>query len=172
MSVMPEEEILRQFLRRYNQNPLEWRIYGGTSPAGYPEVLITNPGYSWLLKRDSQYSGMPGIGGRLEQCVSPKSISAQSGFRPISKYAMEKIVAMMEQGADPIEAMKIVETSLRQDPTTFDEIERIRPPGVLRGPIMLSHRPLQHIIGGQLDLDAKLEIELRKMQARRTGYIG
>ena len=170
MSVMPEIEIWKQFFRRYNRNPLDWRIYDGISSAGFPERLISSPNYSWMIKYD--YSGRPGISGRIEsQITPPKFELEQAGFRPIPKYAIKKMAQMFEEGFDMsevLEAMKIIERILAQEPTTFDEIERMRPPGIIRGPILNTQRPLQSIIGGQSKLDLKLDTELEKMRRKLT----
>lgn len=172
MSIMSEEEILKEFLKKYNQNPLGWRMSTGISPAGHSELLITHPNYSWLIKRDSPYSGVPGIGGRLEGYLNPRLGVEQSGYRPIPRHSMKKIIAMVEEGIDPIEAIKIIGTILTQQPATFDELKRMRPPGVVQGPILHSYRPIQSIIGRQLELDLKLEAELEKLKGGRTTYIG
>jgi len=172
MDIMSEVEIWKQFLRRYNQNPLGWRMYAGVSNAGYSELLINHPKHSWLIKRDSLYSGMPGIGGIIEDSVKPELRVEQTGIRPIPKHAIKKVVAMVEGGIDIMEATKIIDSILAQEPTNFDELKRIRPPGVMQGPIVHFYRPIQSIVGGQLELDAKLEAELERLKERRTSYIG
>ncbi|HKZ45360.1 MAG TPA: hypothetical protein VJ343_01520 [archaeon] len=172
MSTIPELEIWKQFFRRYDQNPMGWEMYAGISRKGYPELLIDHPEYGWLIKRDSQHSSAPGIGVKLGEYVNPKASLRKSGFRPVPERAMKKIAVMIEEGFNPLEAMEIIETVLAQPPTTFDEIRKINPPAVMEGPISYSHRPLHSIIGGQAELDAKLDLELERLMRRKTAYIG
>ncbi|MEM2094395.1 MAG: hypothetical protein QXI32_03760 [Candidatus Bathyarchaeia archaeon] len=167
MSVTSEEEIWKQVWRRYNQNPLGMRMYAGVSPHGHPELLIVGPQESWIIKRDSPYSGRPGIGGVLQETVKPKVEVEQAGLRPIPRYALKKMMAMAEAGVDIVEVAKIIGSILAQDPVSFEELERIRPPSVMQGPIVHSPAPIQSIIGGQVELDMKLEAELQKL---RRGY--
>jgi len=168
MIIMPETEIWKQFFRRYNRNPLDWRIYSGISDTGNLQLLINSPNHRWLIERDSAYSDRPGIGGVVEECIVPKLNLEQSGYRPVPEKIMEKLIPVMEEETDSGESAKIIESIMRCEPTTFEEIRRIRPRAIMRGPIMLSPRPIQSVIGGQLELDAKLEAELEKLKNKRT----
>ena len=169
--MMPEGEIWKEVWKRYNQNPLGLRMYAGISSMGHPELLITSPKGSWMIKHDSPYSGKPGMGGRIESCVKPKLKVEQAGLRPIPRDAIRKMIAMVEEGIDITEATKLINSILAQEPTTFDNLRRIRPPAIMQGPILHSPRPLQSIIGGQLELDLKLDAELEMLKRRFTTYI-
>jgi hypothetical protein len=170
MSVTSEDEIWRQVWRRYNQNPSGLRMYAGVSSHGHPELLITSPADTWIIKRDSPYSGRLGIGGVVQEPVRPRVEVEQAGLRPIPRYALKKMMALAEEGVDVVEAAKLIGSILAQEPVTFDELKRMRPPSVMQGPIVHSPAPLQSIIGGQLELDRKLEVELEKMR-RGLSYI-
>ena len=61
MSITPEDEIWKEVWRKYNQNPLGLKMYSGISSRGHPELLITSTKESWMIKRDSPYSGRPGL---------------------------------------------------------------------------------------------------------------
>jgi hypothetical protein len=173
MIIMPETEIWKQFFRRYNRNPLNWRIYSGISDTGNLQLLINSPNYRWLIERDSAFSDRPGIGGMVEECIVPKLDLEQSGYRPVPGKIMKHMIALMEEGKDYAEAAKIIESAMRCEPITFEEIGRIRPRAIMSGPIMLSPRPIQTVVGGQLELDAKLEAELEKLKKRRiASYVG
>lgn len=171
VSIIPEEEIWKEVWKKYNLDPLGLRMYAGLSSTGHPELLITSPKDNWMIKRESPYSGKLGIGGRLEEYFKPKLQIDQAGFRPIPRYAIKKMIAMAGEGFDIIEATKIIESILAQEPTTFEELRRIRPPGVMQGPILHTYRSLQSIIGRQLEVDTKLEMELEKWK-RRLGMYG
>ena len=168
MSITPEDEIWKEVWRKYNQNPLGLKMYSGISSRGHPELLITSTKESWMIKRDSPYSGRQGIGGRLQESIRPRLNVEQAGLRPIPRYAMKKMIAMAEGGIDIVEAAKIVGSILEQEPVTFDELERIKPPSVMQGPIIHSPTSIQSIIGGQLELDMKLEGELEKLKRGLT----
>jgi hypothetical protein len=170
MAIMSEIEVLKEFFKRYNRNPLGWKMYQGVSPTGNPELLINHSKYGYLIKRDG-YSGMPGIGGRIEERLDLKLGTEQSGLRPIPRYAMKKMIAMIDEEAEPTEIIKILEAILSQPPVTFNELKRVRPPVVIQGPISHSHRPVQSVVGRQLELDAKLELELEKLKRIRTARI-
>lgn len=168
MSVTPEDEIWKEVWRKYNQNPLGLRMYAGISSRGHPELLITSAKESWMIKRDSPYSSRLGIGGRIQESVRPRLDVEQAGLRPIPRYAMKRMIALAEEGIDIVEAAKMISSILAQEPMTFDELERTKPHSVMQGPIIQSPTSLQSIIGGQLELDRKLEIELDKFKRGLT----
>ncbi|MEM4311187.1 MAG: hypothetical protein QXX95_02220 [Nitrososphaerales archaeon] len=168
MSILSEEEIWNEVLRKYNKNPLGFRIYSGISPSKNLELLITNPNESWLLKRDSLYSGKKGLGVRLNEKINIDIKVEQAGLRPIPGYIAKRLIAMSEEG---INFGKIIEEILKQEPKSFDEIKKKKPLGILQGPILHSLNPLQSLIGKQLELDKKLEYEIEKLKRSSTYYI-
>jgi len=168
MSIAPEDEIWKEVWRKYNRNPLGLRMYAGISSGGHPELLITSAKESWMIKRDSPYSGRLGVGGRIQESISPRLDVEQAGLRPIPRHAMKKMIAMAEEGIDIVEAAKIIGSILAQEPVTFDELERTRPPSIMQGPIIQSPTSLQSVVGGQLELDMKLELELEKLKKGLT----
>jgi len=172
MSVMPEIEVWKQFFRTYNRNSLGWGRYVGISDKGNLQVLINGPNYRWLIERDSAYSDRPGIGGMVEERIVPKLDLEQSGYRPVPGKIMEKLIPIMEEEPDSEEVEKIIKSILNLEPITFDEIRRTRPPAIMTGPIMLSPRPIQTVVGGQLKLEVKLEAELEKLKKKRiSSYV-
>lgn len=170
MVTMSENEVRRQFYRRYDQNPVGWTIYHGISREGHPEILISHPDYTWLIKRESPHSNSPGIGMKIDEYVEPKVVMQKTGLRPVPEDIMKKIDFIIQEERDPSEIVELIEQILTKNPTTRDEAEKISP-ALMDGPIYFSPRPLQSIVDRQLDLDLKLERELRKLTKRRTGYI-
>ena len=117
MEIVPEDVIWAEFRKKYEEKPKGWRIHSGLSPKGFPELLISGPKESWLMKRESLYSGKLGVGGRIPEgiklnskilrpstlinCfgISPKNLSlvpaagmiATKSLFTIFKYKIEKI---------------------------------------------------------------------------------
>ena len=169
---MSEEEVMRDYLSRYDRKARGYKILIGVSGIGRPTVIIKSPDRQWMIMRESPYSGLPGIGGIIEEDVDFEWKARQSGFRPIPQYAMERMTAMVDEGFNPIEAARIINALLAQEPKTFDELERIRPPAVMQGPIVHTYRPIESVIGGQLELGIKLDAELEKLKRQRGSYLG
>ena len=170
---MQEKEVWGEVWHRYNLKPVGYGICCTISSTGHPEILIVSPSRNWMIKRDSPYSGKPGIGGRLDDeldYVDPVLKKAgDSGVRPVPNYLMEKMERLARAGIDVMDA-NIIESLLKQPPATFDELRKIKPPVVLEGPIISSGRPLQSITGDrQLELDMALEAKLKKWE--NLGYI-
>ena len=173
MSILPEEEIWKEFLKKHKRNPNVWRLYEGISRTGHPELLITGLKKSWLLKRDSLYSGRPGLGVELDEGYRGPRIEPY-GFREAPKYVMKKIVALVEEGIDPLKAIKMIieheiPNILSQRPISID---RIRSPMVMEGPVLYTNRPLPYFSKRQMELDRKLELELKKLRSRLDTYVG
>ena len=177
MSMVPEEEIWEEFWqKKYKQDPDVWRIFRSESPKGYPELWIIGPQESWLLKRESLYSGKHGIGVKLDEGYGTKPMPPSYGFRevPQAKYLMEKAMEMVERGMDPAEAMarifpileKEIPAILQQRPTAP---ERIRSPIAVQGPI-IAYRPSHLLSERQMELDRKLDSELDKWKRRLSHY--
>ncbi|MFQ6135183.1 MAG: hypothetical protein ACE5KU_05150 [Nitrososphaerales archaeon] len=163
MSIIPEEEIWAEFWRGYSRGPEAWRMYFGVSAKGYPELLITGEKESWLVRRESLFSGKPGIGGRIAEDIRMKPRIEPYGFREIPRCYLKKIVAMIERSVDPVDETKIITDILKQPPTTLD---RIRSPSVIQGPLVHSYQPLPLISEEQMELNRKLDIELDKWKRR------
>ena len=167
MKFIPENEIWEEFWKRYHRRPEGWRIYSGITMNGYPEVLITGEKESWLMRRDSVYSGKLGIGGRIEDNSMVKPIANSFGFREISIHDMDKIFMINREDIDQKEKIKIITGILKKPPTTLEEIKSS---GVIQGPMLQSNQALPIISREQAELDRELNNELNKWK-RRISYL-
>ena len=174
--VLPEQEIMGRVRKEYSSSPLGWRMYQGFSRSGNPELLILGK-ENWHLRRE-KYSERPGIGMRLDDRVEPTVDARYAGLRPMPDAVMDMIMDMIIRGANPSAVEKFLYRSARrvvkrQDPVNYEELEKLHTHAVVQGPIMSSLRPVDEVIGGQTELDAKLDFELMKLQKGYTrGYIG
>lgn len=175
--VLGEREIFKRFMRRYDISPRGWQFYSGMSARGNPEFMVTGK-ENWMIRRDRYAPGRPGIGVSMENTVVEGIANAYSGFRPVADDDMNEIISMIARGADPVAVMNYVNSMAerivrKQNPLGFKELDEIKPHAVVQGPIVSSENPLQAIVRGQSELDAKLEFELRKMQGKfASRYIG
>ncbi len=167
MKLIPEDVICAEFWKRYFRRPEGWRLYSGVSTKGYPELLITGEKESWLVRRDSLYSGKLGIGGRIAGDIEVNPRMDPYGFREIPRRYVERILAMDGEGIDPVEKTKIITDILKKPPTTLD---RIRSPGAIQGPMIQSYQALPLISNEQAKLDRDLNIEMDKWK-RRIPYL-
>lgn len=169
MSLIPEEEIWAEYWRSYNQRPEGWRLYSGISVRGCPELLIAGEKESWLVRRESLYSGKLGVGGKIPRGISRDSASGSImgsyGFREVPGDYAERLAR--GESVDPAEKMRIIADILRHPPTPLDKITS---PSLLQGPLTHSIRPLPIISEEQAELDRKLNLELDKWR-RRLNYI-
>jgi len=172
MHIMSEEEVMRDYISHYDRSASGYKILTGINRTGHPAAIIKSPDRRWMIMRESPYSGLPGIGGIIEEDVDFEWKTRQSGFRPMPEYAMRKMMAMVDEGSNPIEAARFIDALLAQEPKTFGELERIRPPAVLQGPIVHTYRPIESVIGGQLELGIKLDAELERLERQRGSYLG
>ena len=166
MGIISEEQIWREVQNRYEQNPLGLQMFYGTSPKGYPELFINSPEISWLIKRESIYTGKLGIGERIERKIT-KSIpqTTQYGLRPFPKQSIRKLMTAMEHGIssqDAINTMNnLISNTLQKEPRRLDEIMG---DDVLLGPVLPARRPISSLIGGQSELYRRLDYELDKLK--------
>ena len=174
--VLGEEEILRRVNRLYDESPKGWRIYSGRSKNGNPELIVTGE-ENWHIIRD-RYSGRPGLGIKLGNSAEPTSDAIYAGLRPVPNSVMNLLIDMISKGADLSVINRVMYESTRrivgmEDPVSHEQIERIKPPAIISGPILTSPNPLHGIIRGQEELDAKLNEELERMKRKfASGYIG
>src|SRR3989338_2284684 len=176
--VISEKQVTDRLLRMYDKSPKGWRFYSGISDKGDPEILITGQ-ESWQLRRDRYVPGRTGVAVRIEGSIEhPVNDEVYSGFRPIPDVVMHFIIDMIARGANIRDVDRVLYNNARrivrhQDPISNDEIDDIKPAGILQGPILRTQRPLQSIIGGQAELDEKLDYELEKLKRKfSSGYIG
>ncbi len=166
MGIMSEEQIWKDVQRRYEQNPLGLQMFFGTSPKGYPELFINSPEISWLIKRESIYTGKLGIGERIESKFT-KSIpkTTQYGLRPFPKRSIRKLMTAMEHGISSQDAIKtmnnLISSTLQKEPKRLDEIIGN---DVLLGPVFPARRPISSLIAGQSELYRRLDNELDKLK--------
>jgi hypothetical protein len=166
VKLLPEDVICAEFWKRYFRRPDGWRLYSGVSTKGYPELLIAGEEESWLVRRDSLYSGKLGIGGRIAGDIEVNPEVSPYGFREIPRRFLEKLMSM-EEGNDLVDKTKIITDILKKPPTTLD---RIRSPGAIQGPMIQSYQALPLISKEQAKLDRDLNIEMDKWK-RRISYL-
>jgi hypothetical protein len=166
VNLLRENAIWAEFWKRYFGRPEGWRIYSGISTNGYPELLINGEKESWLVRRDSLYSGKLGIGGRISGDIKMDPRVDPFGFREIPRRYLERILAM-DEGFDPVEKTKMITDILKKPPTTLD---RIRSPGAIQGPMVRSYQALPLISNEQAKLDKELNMEMDKWK-RRIPYL-
>jgi hypothetical protein len=175
--VLGEREIFKRFISNYDVSPKGSRFYTGISASGSPELMVTGR-ENWMIRRDRYAPDRPGIGISMKNTVVEGIAREYFGLRPVADDDMNEIISMIARGADPVVVMNYMNSVAdrvvrKQDPLGFKELDEIRPHAVIQGPIVLSERPLQAIIRGQSELDAKLKFELRKMQGKfASRYIG
>ncbi len=167
MKLIPENVILAEFWKKYYRQPDGWRMYSGVTANGYPELFITGEKESWLIRRDSLYNGKLGIGGKLEGDIMMNPRVNPYGFREIPTQYIDKILTMNKNDINQEEKTKMIAALLDKPPTTF---EKIKSPGVIRGPMVQSPHALPLISKEQADLDKKLNIEMNKWK-RRISYL-
>ena len=167
--VISEEQVWVEYWEKYRRRPEDWRMYSGISSKGYPELLILGKKDSWLLRRESLYSGKLGIGGRFSETkqsdIEGGKMSTQFGFRPVPKKIVRRLATGQEMDLE--ERTRIITDILSQTPTTPD---RIRSPLMVQGPLVQSPNPLPVISKEQVELDMKLDLELDKWK-RRINYL-
>ena len=166
MDIIPEEQIWKEVRNRYERNPLGLQMFSGTSPKGYPELFINSPEISWLIKRESLYTGKPGIGERIEGKFT-KSVPqiTQYGLRPLPKQSIRKLMMALEHGISSQDGIKtmhdLISSTLQKEPKRFDEIIA---DDVLVGPVLPTSKPLSSLLGGQEELYKRLDYELDKLK--------
>ena len=165
MNILSEDEIWKEFWRRYLKKPEGWRMRSGISEKGNPELLISGRKESWLIKRESLYSGRMGVGAKIGGINKMNSTIDSFGLRELPMDILETIAS----SADPVDSSKIFTDIIRnQTPTTP---RKIRAPVMIQGPIMQSSNPLNLMSDKQVELDKKLDLELMKW-TKKIPYIG
>jgi hypothetical protein len=167
VDILSEEIVWNEFWKRYSKKPKAWRIYSGLSGKGHPELLISGEDDSWIIRRESLYSGKLGIGGRIPDGVKMNSKGAPYGFRELSQDVLDNIMMIIEGQKDPGVRSKVINNILKKPPTT---LERIQSPGVMQGPIVHSLNSLPLFSKEQARLDRKLNLEIDQWR-RRFPYI-
>lgn len=165
MKFIPEDVIWAEFWKKYYKRPESWRIYSGITKNRYPEVLISGEKESWMIRRESLYSGKMGIGGKLEENIAINPYSNPYGFRGIPVRDINKILSIKEDDVNQIERSNIIRELLEKPPTT---IERIKSPLAIQGPMLQSSQALPLISKDQKILDKELNIEMKKWKLRRS----
>jgi len=112
VDILSEEIVWNEFWKRYSKKPKAWRIYSGLSSKGHPELLISGEDDSWIIRRESLYSGKLGIGGRIPDEVKMNSKSAPYGFRELSQDVLDNIMMIIEGQKDPRVRSKIINNIL------------------------------------------------------------
>ncbi len=163
MKFIPEDMIWAEFWKKYYKNPESWRIYSGITKNRYPEVLISGEKESWLIRRESVYTGKLGIGGKLEENIAINSYINPYGFREIPLRDINRILSINGNDIGQTDRSDIIRELLEKPPTT---IEKIKSPLVIRGPMLQSNQALPLISKDQKKLDEELNIEMKKWKLR------
>jgi hypothetical protein len=164
MQIISEEEIWKRFWKKYNREPKGWRIFSGLSEKGHPELRIVGKKETFLIKRESLYSGKLGIGGRISESIDEVRNKEQFGFREIPDRTIETLLSVTKDEVDTKKVNTIFGNILAQQPAL--SLEKIRSPIALQGPIVHSPRPLDLLSNEQMRLDGKIELELERWKRR------
>lgn len=165
MKFISEDVIWSEFWKRYYRRPENWRIYSGITKNRYPEVLISGEKESWLIRRESLYSGKMGIGGKLDENIAINPHLNPYGFREIPLKDLNKIFGMDGEEISQINRNNMIRDLLEKPPTT---IERIKSSGIIRGPMLQSQQALPLITKDQKKLDLELNVEMKKWKLKRS----
>lgn len=167
MEIIPEDRVWEEFWRGYSRKPKVWRVYTGLSSKGYPEILLTGEQESWLIKRESIYSGKPGVGGRVMEGYDLGLKTEPFGLREVPVRMLEKIASSITSGIESQEVAQMIIDTMGRPPSIP---ERISSPVALEGPILQTFKPLHLVSEKQIELDRRLELELEKWKSK-IGYI-
>jgi len=146
MEVLKGDEVWEEIIKKYNKKPSAWRALEYKSPGGFYDLLIFNPGNTYLLKKDTVYKPLPlVIGMRLDETeyhrtvFNKKNVTASHiirsptyGFRRVSiKPIMKKTERFVDEGRDPASIfdsfigmlLKAQEIAKRTQPVPTDDLE-------------------------------------------------
>ncbi len=164
--MIPAEELKRDILRRYNQDPHEWHVLAGRDQKGYYDVVVVHGSDTWLIK-EQMINPLHSIGfGVKDSSVDQEIAKTQLphhtfGLRPLSKQHVEKVTNALKTGQS---LTGLINKLLKTRPVPFDELES---PMALQGPVIHNSRGIRTISENQAELDRKLRIELEKLLYRR-----
>jgi len=182
------EEIIKKIIKKYNKEPSSWRVLEYESPGGFYDLLIFDPGNTYLFKKDTVYKPTPlVIGIKIDETEYHKTVfnmerataaqvirSPTYGFREMSiKPIMEKIERFVDEGRDPAMIfdsfvgmmLKAQELAKRTQPVPTDETRH-----ALVGPFI--EVGLGAISKKHRQLSAELDEELRRLLRREyTMYV-
>ena len=158
----PFELITRDITKKYNDNPLGWKIlldHKGT-------MLVLGPRKGYMLKLISlSPEEQTGVGIRIESLDEIRKLVDGLpfyGFRPLSLLQAKKLITEFRCEKQS----NIISKILMQKPIRTTEIENKEPRVVLQGPV-ISHPDLSTISRRQSELESKLRIEAEKLFRKR-----
>jgi len=159
MEIVPENIIWSEFRKKYEEKPKGWQIRSGLSPNGYPELLISGPSESWLMKRESLYSGKLGVGGRIPEGIKLNSKNESFGLRNIPANKLQHIM----NTSNALDVNKMMSNLMNTFPVPH---QNITSPIALEGPVFQSRNPLNLVSRKHNALDKLLDIELSKWRSK------
>lgn len=148
MEVLKGDDVWEELIKKYNKKPSAWRALEYKSPGEFYDLLIFNPGNTYLLKKDTVYKPLPlVIGMILDETEYHKTVlngeritaaqvirSPDYGFKQVSiKPIMKKIERFVDEGRDPAwifdsfigMLLKAQEIAKRRQPVPTDDLEII-----------------------------------------------
>jgi len=179
MEVLKGDEVWEEVIKKYNKEPSSWRALEYESPGGFYDLLIFNPGNTYLLKKDTVYKPTPLVIGMIldeteyhktvfnrERATAAQVIRSPTyGFRQMPiKPIMEKIERFVDEGRDPARIfdsfvgmmLKAQELAKRTQPVPTDETRH-----ALVGPYISVG--LEAISRSHRKLSAELDEEIRRL---------
>lgn len=159
----PSEELKQEIFRRYNQNPVGWRVLVARDIEGHIDTVFIRGEDAWFLKEEytSPYERL-GVGERIVvKDFSEKMEYDSFGFRPIPQDTLKHLGET--QNIDPL-----INQVLKTKPLP---ISSIKSPAFLEGPIIVSRSPQSELFETQKKLDLKLRVELNKLLERKYPHL-
>ena len=159
MEIVPEDVIWSEFRKKYEEKPKGWRIHSGLSPKGFPELLISGPKESWLMKRESLYSGKLGVGGRIPEGIKLNSKNESFGLRDLPINKIQRIM----NTSNALDVNKMMANLMNTSPIPH---QNITSPVALEGPVFHSPKPLNLVSRKHNALDKLLDLEMSKWRSK------
>ena len=155
MEIIPENFIWSEFRKKYEEKPKGWRINSGLSSKGFPELLISGPKESWLLKRESLFSGKLGVGGKIPEGIKLTSKNESFGFRNIPLTKLQRVM----NTSNAFDVNDMMANLMNTFPVPH---QNINSPIAIEGPVFSSLNPLNLVSRKHHTLDKLLDLELSK----------
>jgi hypothetical protein len=159
--ISPSEKIKEKIIKRYNSNPIGWRIIFGKDNYGHFNTAIAHETNIFLIKEEQinpyKYVGF-GTEISTEMDVFKKISPHTFGLRPVSEKQIKKLSKGLNLGNKKFK--DVFSDIMRNNPVSADKIDSSI---VLQGPIVSSERTTNIISQKNKELDAKLRSELKKL---------
>ncbi len=168
MDVVLADEIRRELLKRYNSNPVGWRVLVGKDPKGYSDLMILHGSDMWLLK-EFQVNPYESVGFGVKEKANESGALRRIpsthpfGFRPMSLDQFSEIINAHQNGES---AGKTISRIMENRPVPFPSTQS---PIALQGPVIHTSAPV--LSESQMELDTRLRSELESLIYRKHSHL-